>query len=134
MSSNEHHLLTYLALAAAAHQKQQWPGRDRFLVIAAHFAIQEGLIEIAEDCRQIVIRDEPHHLFAKAETVAEVARSETFPVLVKQLLRHCPPERAEQLAENVELRPPDRDGELTSEEVLEAAMVLLRAMHGAGDS
>ncbi len=104
LTADERALLIYLILAVTAHQKRQSPGRNRFLVLAVHFALRAGLLETAEACREVVKRDSPQHVLSKHASVVEAAKSDLFPPLIKQLQRHCSLERAEQLAAGQEVK------------------------------
>ncbi|MCA8984744.1 MAG: hypothetical protein R3C12_17040 [Planctomycetaceae bacterium] len=101
MSPHERSLLNYLYLAKVSSQKQQRPGRDRFLVLSLVKAVHTGWLEIAEECRRIITDDSPRHLLNRHATAAEAMRTEDFAFFAKQLERGCPPERAEQLAQGL---------------------------------
>jgi len=98
MAIDERMLLNYLFLAAESHQKKQIPGRDRFLTLSLITACEAGFTELAEQCREIIIRDSPPHLLSRYANAIEAMQSEEFQVFAKQMRRFCTSERAEQLA------------------------------------
>lgn len=98
MSPIERSLLNYLFLAGEAARKGQRLGRDRFLVLAISKAGQSGWLEVAEQCLPCVARHSPGHLLQRFETASEALKDDTFVSLARQQERNCSPERAEQLA------------------------------------
>ena len=102
MSGDERAMIYYLCLAAAAHEKGQLPGRDRFLVLTCYHACQSAAVEIAEQCRSIIAASSPYHMLAKAKSAVEFARTEEMQTTIRQLHRFCNLERAEHLATAVD--------------------------------
>ncbi len=101
MSSDEWKLLNFLFLAAESHRKKQIPGRDRFLILSLITACEAGFPELAERCREVVIRDSPRHLLSRYANAIAAMQSEEFQVFAKQMRRFCTTERAEQLAQGL---------------------------------
>lgn len=101
MLSDELQLLNFLFLAAESHQKQQIPGRDRFLILSLITACETGFPELADQCEQIILRDSSHHLISRYANAIEAMQSEEFQVFAKQMRRFCTTERAEQLAQGL---------------------------------
>lgn len=91
-------LWNYLYLALVSEQKQQLPGRDRFLILAMQQAAEQGYLKIAETCRAKILQNNPRHLVAHYSSAAEALRDPDFQFFVKQQTRNCSSERAEQLA------------------------------------
>lgn len=96
-ASAEHAMFVYLNLAWISHQKKQFPGRDRLLIVAAAEACQHGLLNVAEQCRSIVVANAPHHFLVRHASFADAMRDPDFTPLLKQLRRSCPLEQAEML-------------------------------------
>lgn len=94
---HERAMLIYARLAAEAEAKQQLPGRDRFLLLTAVAATYAGWPAIAEQCRTIVLQNNPNHLIANQPTVADSLRCEENAGFYRQLERFCLFERAEHL-------------------------------------
>ncbi len=101
MSSDERQLLNFLFLATQSHQKKQIPGRDRFLILSLITACEAGFPELADQCRQVILRDSSHHLISRYANAIEAMQSEDFQVFAKQMRRFCTTERAEQLAQGL---------------------------------
>ncbi len=97
MSSADLAVVQYLALAKISQARQQTSGGDRFLVLAAEAACRAGWLDVAERCRELVLKHNPHHLIGRWPAVADALRSEEFRPFFKQLERFCSVERAESL-------------------------------------
>lgn len=105
MSPDDKAVLNLLFLAKVAEEKGQLPGRDRFLVVSLTKAVRAGLLPTAEVCRDKILQSNPHHLLRKYESAAAAMRDSDFQFYVRQQERHCPPERAEQLATDLDFDP-----------------------------
>ncbi len=97
MSHHDAALKTYLQLAVISQQKQQLPGRDRLLILAAQHALQAGLQETAESLWQIFTSSQPRHLIANYPTFTDAFKQPVVQLFLKQLTRLCPLEKAETL-------------------------------------
>lgn len=130
MPDAEHAMLVYLKLALVSHRKQQVPGRDRLLVMAATEACHAGLLGIADRCRSIIVASEPHHFLSRHTTFADALRDENFLPLLKQLRRTCPLEQAELLLSNqkIEVASSKLQSELRNASDAEVADWLLQQM------
>lgn len=105
MSPDDKALLNLLFLAKVAGEKGQLPGRDRFLVISLAKAVRAGLLPTAEACREQILQSNPQHLLRKYDSAAAALRDADFQFYIRQQERHCPPERAEQLATDLDFAP-----------------------------
>jgi len=97
MCHHDVEMLTYLKLAELSQQKRQFFGRDRLLILAGAAACRAGLLDVADQCRTLVLANNPAHRIGNYDTFAEAMRSHEFPTLVHQLERRCPFERAEHM-------------------------------------
>lgn len=95
-------LVVYARLAAVSQHMRQFSGRDRLLVLTAAAACEAGYPHIAEDCRRLVMTNNPQHLFGRFASATDAMRSEDFRSLVAQNQRLCSFERAEHLLENLD--------------------------------
>ncbi|MBL4884862.1 MAG: hypothetical protein JKY95_10050 [Planctomycetaceae bacterium] len=105
ISSQQRSLLNTLFLAVQSHQKQQLPGRDRFLLLTLITACKAGYPIIADRCREFIVQDSPHHLLTQYANAIEAMQSEEFQIFSKQIQRFCSNERAELLAQGLEFQP-----------------------------
>lgn len=96
-------LVTYLRLAGASQEKGQFPGRDRFILLAADEAIRAGLLDVAERLRNVLIASQPHHLLARFDSFEAAEHTEDLLLLIKQVRRQCTLERAEAMVESHQL-------------------------------
>lgn len=132
MHDHEYAMLSYLRLAVLSHEKRQLPGRDRFLLLAGTQACRSGLPEVADRCRDLVLRNNPRHLVRQYATFADALRNPDFQPFVKQLERFCPLEKAEHLLNelDIDVRLP----ETTTEAAGDRAEELLTTMQGTQGS
>ncbi len=105
MATEDLRLLNYLFLAAESHRRKQIPGRDRFLLLTLISACEAGMPELADQCRQIILHNSPHHLLSRYSCAIDAMRSEEFQVFTRQIRRFCTSERAEQLAQGLGYHP-----------------------------
>jgi len=97
MKNHEAALWAYLRLAFVSHQKRQYIGRDKFLVLAGIAACNSGWPEIAEQCRLRVLENNPAHIIGKSDSFIAAMRDEEFQSFAKQFDRFCTFEKAEHL-------------------------------------
>jgi len=98
----DHHeiaLLTYLQLAVISHDKKQFNGRNKLLVLAAWEACRAGLMQYAEPCRDLILKNNPQLALASYGDFVEAVRSEDFQALLNRLEKQMPFEKAEYLLE-----------------------------------
>lgn len=98
MRSYDLELWTYLRLAEVSRRKQHILGSDKLLVLAGAAACRAGCLNVAERCREIIVRHSPRHLLARYATFADAMREDDFATLLKRLEKLCPFEQAEFLA------------------------------------
>jgi hypothetical protein len=103
MPDHESAMLSYIRLADVSERKRQQIGRDRLLVLAAAAACRAGWPDVAETCRNLVLKHNPAHLIANFATVSDALRSADFLPLLKQHERLCGYERAEFLVDDLGL-------------------------------
>lgn len=87
--------LSYLRLAAAAHQKGLGLPRNRLLFLAGLSALKAGWMDVAERCREVILHGNPQHALHNHETFAEALRSGELDGMIRSHERFCSPERAE---------------------------------------
>lgn len=97
MRNHELAMLAYARLARISHEKQQQPGRDRFLVLAGFEACQAGWLDVAARCRELVLVTNPRHLLGKTESFPESIRDEANRTYFTNLESFCTFEQAEHL-------------------------------------
>ena len=95
MLNHERAMMAYLRLADISQQKKQLLGRDKFLVLTGAAACRAGWPEVAQRCRELVLRNNAAHLIGKWETFPEALRSPEFLPFERQLERFCGYEKAE---------------------------------------
>lgn len=94
---DESAMLAYATLAEISQRKQQFPQRDKFLLLTGITACRAGWLEIAARCRALVLDNNPVHLVRRFDSLPDALRSSEFDSFYKQLLRFCPYEKAEHL-------------------------------------
>lgn len=124
MSAQECQMLSYLRLALLSQKKRQQSGRDKFLVLTAVSACREGLLEVAERCREIVLGDSPTHILSKADDFASFLKNEEFAPFLRKLERFCSFEQAEYLLDNLGIDP-NRPADVSESDIGDYAMQLL---------
>lgn len=97
MRNHELAMLAYSKLARISHEKQQFIGRDRFLILAGQSACRAGWLEIAEQCRDLVLRSNPRHLLSRADSFPAAIRDSDNDGFFSQVESFCPFEQAEHL-------------------------------------
>ena len=97
MSNPDLAMIWYLELAKLSQARRQFAGSDRFLILAGAAACRSGLLEVAEICRERVLRHNPRHLLSRWPTFPDALRSEDFATFQHQLERFCSLEKAESL-------------------------------------
>ena len=133
MSQNERAMLIYLKLAEISQVRNQLPGRDRFLILAACEAAHAGCLSFANRCQQLVLEHNPFHLLRHYDNMHEALNDPDFQPLRNSLERICGLEKAEYLLElnHIEFDSPLWEDERSQEELAES---LLQSMEANGDS
>jgi hypothetical protein len=105
----------YRKLAEWHHNHGQPQQRDRFLLLAAHEAEEQGRSPEANAFMQRLIRLSPHHMVKPFATFALAMQSPDVRKYLDDLRRACPPEKAESMLvslqaskENTKSPPPVR--------------------------
>lgn len=104
MSNPDVAMVQFLELAKLSQARRQFAGRDRFLVLAGAAACRAGCLDVAETCRERVLRHNPRHLLSQWPTLADALRSDDFAAFHHQLERFCSVEKAEQLLSGLDVR------------------------------
>jgi hypothetical protein len=114
VNPDERRLLGYANLAAIARERGQHAGANRFLVLAGIAACRAGLLDVAERCRSLVVADNPRHVVARYETLADALRDADFDPFRRSLERECPWERSEHVLSElgIDLEDFDAAGDL----------------------
>ena len=105
-------MTAFARLAEISQQKQQFPQRDKFLLLAGIAACHAGWLDIAQQCRAIVLEHNPQHLVGRYPTFPDAIRSDNFETFHKSLERFCTFEKAEHLLGDI-----DPDLAMTPEQV-----------------
>jgi hypothetical protein len=118
MRDHERAMLVYAKLADVSQQKQQFLGRDKFLILTAAAACRAGWIEVSARCRELVLVHNRSHLVGNFETFADALRSQEFEPFLKRLERFCGYERAEHLLQQLDFETdlPDESADQNSGE------------------
>ncbi|QDU80432.1 hypothetical protein Pla110_21620 [Polystyrenella longa] len=101
MDRHEEALLDFLELAAVSDQKKQYPSRDKLLLLAGWEACQTGLLNVADRCRDAILKHNPQHLVGKYDRFHEMMKTEAGSSLIHQLERQISRERVEFLLEEL---------------------------------
>lgn len=97
MHNHEIAMCAYVQLAVISNEKRQAPARDRFLLLAGSEACQAGWLDVAEQCRLMILSSNPAHQLNRHSTMADALRDTDFRTLVAKWERYCPYEQAEHL-------------------------------------
>jgi hypothetical protein len=121
MRDHESAMLSYIRLADISDRKHQQIGRDRLLVLAAAAACRAGWPDVAETCRNLVLKHNPAHLIGNFASFSDALRSDDFLPLLKQHERLCGYERAEFLVQDngLESRSPQADNKTAAQLALD---------------
>jgi hypothetical protein len=106
MRDHEGAMLAYIRLADISDRKHQQIGRDKLLILAAAAACRAGWPDVADACRNLVLKHNPAHLIGNFGSFSDALRSDDFLPLLKQHERLCGYERAEFLVHDLGLAPP----------------------------
>lgn len=87
----------YHQLADANAAQGRFQERDRFLVLAIDAAQQAGKTDLAEQWRQRLLQFNPHHLIKPYASFQEAVQSPNFGNYLQQLRRNFPPNKAQEL-------------------------------------
>lgn len=125
MLDHEFRMCVYVQLAALSHQKGQPLPRDRFLLLAGVEAYLAAWPDVGSKCRELLLISNPRHQASWYVDLPEAMRQPGFQQMVAQHERHCPPERAEHLLQQLNVNPRGDDAETT---VGESMLRLLSAI------
>ena len=96
-------MLLFARLAVVSERRRQFPGRDRFLILAGAAATRAGCLDVAERCRRAVTVRSPRHLLGRYESFADALRDDEFQPFLRQTEKFCSLERAEHLLNELDL-------------------------------
>ena len=105
MRDHERAMLAYAMLSDLSHQKGQYLGRNKFLILTAAAACRAGWPDVANRCHVLVLANNPLHLLGNYDLFTDAMRSPDFEPFLKQLERFCGYEKAEHLLSELELEP-----------------------------
>ena len=91
----------YVKLAEENGRRARFQERDRFLLLAADAALTAGQATQAEQLRQSLLAQNPHHLLKPYRTLAEAVQSPDILAYLQQLRRSYSYEKAEHLLETL---------------------------------
>ncbi len=97
MSEPGYLLGLYLHLAKAGERRRRPLVRDRFLVLAGMIAARLKLAPVAAYCRHLILENNPGHMIRRWESFSEALEDDEFLLLLRQIQRRYPLEKAEQL-------------------------------------
>ncbi|MEX2118346.1 MAG: hypothetical protein WD847_01945 [Pirellulales bacterium] len=103
MAQSENVLGLFLHLARASEQRNRPWVRDKFLVLAAVTASQDGLEQIAAFCRRKILSNNPGHLVGHHESIADALDDERFRGFLIQLRKRYSRERAEHMLSSLDI-------------------------------
>ena len=95
MDDHDTAMLTFVKLAGISQSREQLGPRDKFLVLAGVAASRANYPAVAHRCRELVLGNNPAHLFKRYETVAQALEDGEFQAYLKQVSRFCSYEKAE---------------------------------------
>jgi prephenate dehydratase len=101
MNNHELAMAAFAKLARISHEKNQASGCDRFLARTAQEACLAAVLDVAEQCRELVRQNNPHHVLVKADSCTDAMRDENNSGFFQALARFCSFERAEHLLDNL---------------------------------
>lgn len=121
MRDHEAAMLSYIRLADISDRKHQQIGRDKLLILAAAAACRGGWPDVADACRDLVLKHNPAHLIGNFASFSDALRSDDFLPLLKQHERLCGYERAEFLVHDLglESRNPPVDNQTAGQRALD---------------
>jgi hypothetical protein len=118
MIDHELRMSAYVRLALLSHQKQQALPRDRFLLLAGCEAYRAGWPDVGRKCRELLLKSNPHHQAGRFPDLSAALRDADFEKLRSQQERHCPPERAEHLLEQLGFKVREETQQSRGDEML----------------
>ena len=121
----ERAMLLFARLAAVSESRRQFPGRDRFLILAGAAATRAGCPDVAERCRRAVAVRSPKHLLGRYESFADALRDEEFHPFLRQTEKFCTLERAEHLLNELDLL---KETETQTGSASESALAILEGV------
>ena len=95
MDDHDAAMLTFVKLAGVSQSREQLGPRDKFLVLAGAAASRANYPAVAHRCRELVLANNPAHLFKRYETVEQALADGEFQAYLKQVSRFCSYEKAE---------------------------------------
>jgi hypothetical protein len=88
-------LSVYLLVARISQRRRKAMVRDRLLLLAGSAALELGLWDVADLCRQKILDHNPGHLVRRFASLRQAAGDADYEALVAQLRRKYPFERVE---------------------------------------
>lgn len=119
-------LAIYLHLAQAAKMRRRPQSQVRLLLMAAIAAHQLKMPRIANACRYLMLKENPHHMVRRWETISLALDDPDFRHFLHQVERRYPPERAEQMMATLEIELGNEREVYASDEEYAAALLGLR--------
>jgi hypothetical protein len=95
MDDHDAAMLTFVKLAGVSQSREQLGPRDKFLVLAGVAAARAQHPAVAHRCRELVLANNPAHLFKRYDTVEQALEDVEFQAYFKQVSRFCSYEKAE---------------------------------------
>jgi hypothetical protein len=95
MDDHDAAMLTFVKLAGVSQSREQLGPRDKFLVLAGVAASRAHHPAVAHRCRELVLANNPAHLFKRYDSVEEALANAEFQQYFKQVSRFCSYEKAE---------------------------------------
>ena len=97
--------------------------RDKALVIGGACASMMQMKAIEKFCRSVILQRNHGHMLKRWETITEALEYEDFHLLLKQIKKKLPEERAEEILEEFDYRCAVRKSDHTSNESFAAAVL-----------
>ncbi len=95
MDDHDAAMLTFVKLAGVSQSREQLGPRDKFLVLAGVAASRADHPAVAERCRELVLANNPAHLFKRYDTIEQALADTEFQQYFRQVSRFCSYEKAE---------------------------------------
>lgn len=123
MPTRQDMLSVYLQVARISERRRKTMARDRFLLLAATAAVELGLGDVADRCREKILLHNPGHLVRRFDSLRAAVGDPGYEALVAQLRRKYPFERVEFLLSRVKPNWASERARYTSDEAFAEAML-----------
>lgn len=116
-------LVLYLRLSQAFKERRQMQERDKALVIGGACASMMQMPAIEKFCRSVILQRNRGHMLKRWESFTEALEDEDFHLLLRQIRKKIPEERALELLEDFQYHCPVKKSDHKSNESFAAAVL-----------